>query len=858
MKNTVCYIILTIVLTLTDIQSARAQFNGVNYDYETIAAMVSGYGAEAGIEMMYQQNTSKIAQSYAYSELAAAGIFASKLLDRNALKSSQGFGSPDENYYYRKIYRLVANKIIPRTVRVTEKLVKDPSTSIYWGSYLLRVMADTKSLCQQFSTVVTNSTLNFNDIPFLAFNAALQQVFDLQTIGNIRHTLENLANIGGNFTTENIESEFENLQNLAVGLAQAGSGSISDLASGSLFDGTFKENVRQIRELIDSNTTAWDAFSSRANSTLTSITNANTDDITAILTTNQGNTEGWISSYSSGSNAQYYKQRVYIYHTDSGSEQISAYDPPADRESITHSDHYVRFPTDKEYYSMTYSDKQQALNNSYSHSGWNQDKIDQLNAAHDGFTYKISTWSHGYSCYNTDSENNRDYYAYSVAYSVYVIRSWNTTDIYYEDTFDSYNMDWNLFMQTMQARLDEANRNEGGKFFRIGYDNKIYYNASNERKIRGATQASFVTNCQGSGKLIDGSFQYKCSHCGRNPSDHTKECTMATTLQRNDFSYGEINKAISDTEQQMSILQGQIDVLNSRNRDILKQLSSTSIASDEYKALQNEYQSNKSRLNTLQQEYDTLADTLEGYKNAKQDAIDFENGQQDDEHRIPSIMHELQTNFPIEWIDEGHWEGFTFVRQARMNGLKSVVTFRATISIARPPKYFLFIKIHRAVVQISYDLTAEYSDSQVIETMKLDPDASGEEQNAKVNERLHELQEEYPDCSVNVEFEYSPGLQEDNDDDDRIHLLWASDRLDVAREICHRLEQMYVDLVVLDKFLHYKHSIIDWLRDLTVNNLHTERGRRLSIAERSRRRWMHNAQSTHYEREEEDDNYEAY
>ena len=39
-----------------------------------------------------------------------------------------------------------------------------PQTAIYWGSYLMKVCDDTKSLCMQFESVVTNSTLTFSDI----------------------------------------------------------------------------------------------------------------------------------------------------------------------------------------------------------------------------------------------------------------------------------------------------------------------------------------------------------------------------------------------------------------------------------------------------------------------------------------------------------------------------------------------------------------------------------------------------------------------------------------------------------------------------------------------------------------------
>lgn len=841
-------LILFCLLTLAGNHLVRAQYNSTNYDYATIAAMVSGYGAEAGIEMMYQQNTSKIAESYSYSEVATAGIFASKLLDRNALKSSSGFGNPDENYYYRKIYRLVANKIIPRTISVTEKLIKDPSTAIYWGSHLLRVMADTKSLCQQFSTVVTNSTLDFNDIPFLAFNATLQQVFDLQTLGNIRNTLENLANIGGNFTTENIENEFDNLQNLAVGLAGAGSSSIESIISGSAFEGTFKDNVSQIHQLVENNTTMWNNFSAVANSTLSSFTNANLDDITAIITTNHGDTDGWISSYSSGSDSQYYKQRVYIYNIDSGSETIFSYMPPFDEKSIKYGDHWYRINTSTPDFYPNASQREAALQNSEAHAGWSRSKVEQMNRLNDGYAYSIDYWS------SSRTFSNSNQYVKAYAYEIYVTRTWHNKDIYYEEVFDSYSMDWNTFVNKMNAILKDANSNEQGKVYSITYDKKYYYTASNARKIAGATQANFITKCEGSGKIADGSIQYKCSYCGRSPNEHTKQCSMVTSLHDNDFDFQEINKAIDCKQNELDAIQRQIDALNAENRSLITQINNAT--AEEAISLRAKYNENRNLISDLQKQYDSINQELTDLKSAKQEATEFENSQTDDTNRIPDIMHNLQTNFQLEWIDEGHWEGFTFVRQANMRNLKSVVTFRAKVCIARGPKYFLGIKIHRAIVKIEWELEAEYSDSQVIETMTLDPNADAQQQSDKVNQRLQQLQRDYPDCTVSIEYEYATGLQEDNDDDDKVHLLWASDRLDVAREICHRLEQMYVDLVVLDKYLHYKYSIIDWLRDLTVNNLHAERGRRLTIAERSRRRWMHNAQSALYEREEEDDNYE--
>lgn len=841
------------ILALTGSTPVKAQYYSVNFDYQTIAAMVATYGTEAATEMMYRQNTNSIKEAYTYSEVATAGIFASKLLDRNALKSSEGFGNPDENYYYRKIYSLVANKMIPKTISVTQKLVRDPATAIYWGTYLLKVLEDTKSLCNQFSAVVTNSTLNFNDIPFLVLSDALKNVVDLQSAANIKSFFENLGDIGNRFNENQIKSEFDNLQNMAVGLASAGASDITSMMNGSAFSGTFQDNVSKITDMVSSYGNQITQLSNMAQNTVNGLLGTDITDLSNILTTTNGGGAGWISSYSSSSSDQYYTQRVYIYHVDSGSEVLCDYNPPEDNDNILYGDHYTRFPTDQQYYNMSVAERNQALQNSYNHAGWSQARVDELNRSNDGYSYYMSTWSHGYSCYHTRNGNFNGYYAYSIAYSVKVTRSWYNKETYYEDTFDSYNMDWNIFMNKMNAKLREANQNDAGKTYQIGYDSRRYYYATNARKLQGATSATFTATCNSNGKLIDGNIQYKCNKCGGSPNEHTKECTMSTSLTGG-ADLTEINNAINSTQQDIDRTQQEIDRLNTRKREILNKLSN--VSGQEASELRQEYSNISNQLDQLENQLNSLKEQLNGYKNAKQEAIDFENSQVDSNDRIPNVMHTLQANFSLEWLDEGHWEGFTFVRKANMKNLKSVVTFRATISIARGPKYFLFIKIHRAIVRIAWELTAEYSDSQVLETMQLNPSGDANAQANLVNQRLAELRQLYPDCDIDVTYERGMSMEEDNEDDDKVHLIWASERLEIAREIYHRLEKMYVDLVVVDKYLHYKFNILSWLQDQTLGRLHTERGRRLNIAERSRRRWMHNGGSAIFEREEEDDDYD--
>ena len=141
---------------------AHAQYYSVNVDAKTVAAMVAAYGTGAVAEVYYDEQVQAILKHYKASEVATAGIFASKFLERKALTDLGIWSSATENYYYRRIYHLVAHKIIPKTWVVAKLMLRSPQTALHWGSYLMKVCDDTKSLCMQFESIVTNSTLSFS------------------------------------------------------------------------------------------------------------------------------------------------------------------------------------------------------------------------------------------------------------------------------------------------------------------------------------------------------------------------------------------------------------------------------------------------------------------------------------------------------------------------------------------------------------------------------------------------------------------------------------------------------------------------------------------------------------------------
>ena len=151
---------LLLILTIASValcQTVHAQYYSVNYDTRTVAAMVAAFGTEAVAEGYYREQVDDILKHYTAAEVATAGIFAAKFLEHKALSDLGIWNSRTENYYYRRIYRMVAEKIMPKIWVVAKQMLHSPQTAIYWGSYLMKVCDDTKSLCMQFESVVTNS-----------------------------------------------------------------------------------------------------------------------------------------------------------------------------------------------------------------------------------------------------------------------------------------------------------------------------------------------------------------------------------------------------------------------------------------------------------------------------------------------------------------------------------------------------------------------------------------------------------------------------------------------------------------------------------------------------------------------------
>lgn len=822
------------VLLLAFAQRVHAQYYSVNYDVRTVAAMAAGFGTESVAESYYREQVDDILKHYTAAEVATAGIFASKFLEHKALSDLGIWSSSTENYYYRRIYRMVTEKIMPKIVVVAKQMLHSPQTAIYWSSYLMKVCDETKNLCMQFESVVTNSTLTFSDIAFLEISEEVAPLLKLSEIGNIdwQRMLDNFASVPGNFTKENLRHDIDNLYNMGVGLATAGISNIGDaLLQSSSFHDLLGGKISEVAGLYGHYGSLFEQVGNDRGRLLVDMVGG-PDNVANLFDISNYNLTSWISDYLDETAGSYYTQRWYIARREQGSVSLCDYYPPTDDNSILNGGEWTRFETTDAGFYPSATQREQVLSNSESYAGWSRSRVQQLNNQHDGNTYSISYWMSAYIISRGGKQTKKAY-----AYEIHVTKSWNREEVIYEDIFDSYTMDLNTFKAQLNARLSEFNDNEDGYTYYIASDARNYYQATDAAKLQGCESVTISVTCSDGATLGQGTTQYKCRQCGSSLNAHSKECAMQTTVAENELDLSELDGLVQEAEKQAALLESQIGALESENAALLKQIAESSV--EDAVALRQQYNANKTQIERLEAELSDWEQKLSEYEQAKAEAAGDDDVATDDYYRIPAIMQDCKTAFSLTWQDGGAWSGYTYVRKATMPNINGVVTFKATLSIARKPKYFLGIKIHRAILQITWELTTEYTDTHVADVLTLDPDLSEEEKARLVNDRIAEIARQYPSCKITTEYMRTPELEE-TPTGDVYHLLWSSDRLEIAREVDSRLTKIYADLVSLEKMMHYKRSIIDVLKDV-LPELDTDQGRRLTLVEECHERWVDNA-----------------
>lgn len=828
-------------------------YYSVNFDRKTEAAMASTYALEVAAEAMNNESVQRILDHYTSAEVSTAGIFASKWFDRKALTNVGPFGTAEENYYYARIRRLVVDCIRPKLWSVGSLMVRHPDKALYWGPYLYKTCNEVVQLCMQFETIVTNGRLTFQDIAaqgaFLVIGDDLKAIFDLARLGEVDWSAvwDHLVDFGNGLTKEDLKDDLDNL--LSAGTAIAGAGAAvldSTWTQASKIGTAFKQKPREIIQLYYEFRDLYDTFSDPdavKDLVMARLLSTDSTGVARLFTADGYHVTSYVSDYIKEMQGQYYTQRWYIYWRDSGSELLCDYTPPTDDNSVLNGPEWYRVSTSDENYVGTAADREAALSNSESYAGWSRTRCEQLHQADPKYYYNFypSMWSS--RIYKQKSGRTT---AFAYAYSIKVYKEWNSYEEVYEEVFDSQTMDLNAFRKMMEAKLLEYNSREEDnavpKTYYMGMDTKRYYQAADEKKLNGCVSVSFTLNCHDGAKLGEGSFQWKENGDQyRCLNEDSKRFAMESTLSGGPDTGG-IDAEISTWAAKVNDLQNQINALEARNRELLAQISKVSV--EEAAPLREQYNANMSQINSLRSQLTTALAELNRLQQGKSDMLADYYDEEDGAYRIPALMHDLEEAYGIEWSDAGSWSGYTFTRKGYVRGMNGSVTLTCDLKKVRGESWLInfwgirILRIHRAILGVEWKLTAEYSSSDVVDIMELDPGLSDREKTDAVNRRMQEILAEYPSCSVDVDYAYSapPGA---DDDQDSYHLLWVSDRLRIARQVDYRLSRIYAELLLLEKFMYSRQSLLDYLKAQVFSGLGD--GVRNKVYRKSFRRWRNNS-----------------
>ena len=847
---------IAIILLILSVTSMSAQsYHAINIDAKTVAAMTAAYAIEEETERKTASDVDSILGHYTKASLSTAGIYLSKLKDRNAMREVGVFGS-DENYYYQRILYLVKDGIMPKLIVVAAKMVKQPDNALYWGPYLFKTTKNVEQLCKQFELVVTNGKLSFKDVTFLVINEKLQKVFDLAQLGNVKwkELLEKVGDFNIKAAKEDIKNDIGKLGGV---LATAGKGAVdSNMRDFSAIGRIFKSKPSEIYQLYQTFRSKYESIRNAGNvkAILIGVIGSNSADaVSRLFQVDNYSITGYVSNYIKELQGQHYKQRWYIYSEDSGSKTLCNYVPKPDADRDDPWNGWLHFvsPKDNEYcHTMSASEIATAKTNSESLAGWNQAKVDKYNKDNPGHHATIT--------YILQHENRRESYKHGwghhhhkrhcfYAYAIKVVDSWNIKHEVHEETFDSESMDEETFRKRMESQLKYYNSLESDKVasqrvvYKLGYDARKYYTIADENKMKGCNSVVFLAKCDDGATLAEGSFNWKENgNQGKHLEDPKSKNFALDYTQVNTNGANELQQKKKGCQDEIKSLENQIRSMDKQMSSLISQMNQAKMAHDNNKvaALRAQYDTVSNNQAALKRQLSQVQSNLAQIDNAISEYYKDLSEDNSGPYRINSNMRELEGLFQLSWRDAGEWVNgdgqYSFVRHAYCAQVKSQVTYTAVLKLQSKPKYFLGIRIHRAILSVDYKLSAAYSAENVIETMNLDMSLSEKERAAKVNERQKRLMEDMPDCSITVRYNYAKNMPNE-EGSDAIHLLWASDRLDVARDVEYQLSVIYSQLVLLEKVMNDRQTIKDFLTNQLLNPI--TRKSRGTIAEYALGRW---------------------
>ena len=807
---------------------------GVNFDYETIAAMTSGYASELGAEYANGTSIDAMMGNYTSAEVATAGIFASKWLDRKAMTRVGSFGNANENYFYKRIYQTVSMKIMPKLLEVGALVIKHPDKALYWGPYLFNICEQTRQLCMQFETVVCNGKVNFQDVAFLCISEQLQPLFDLAKLGQMDWAgiWEHITEFGDGLTKDDLMGDLNSIVDIGGNIASSGASVFTDAwGKGSKVGNVFKMKPDEILDLAKEFKSMYETFSKPQN-VINMVKSKISGGVEQLFDLKNYNIGEYLTDYVAEFKGQYYMQEWRIVHKDSGRELVNWYSPPSD---IVHSgEWYIVFAPSENYHPSS-DDIEKSLKLSENYAGFSRSYVNSLNNKDSKYVYKFENYLQsvyvtrfiGISCWG-------------FAHELELWRSWNVSEVVYSEDFDSQTMSEGNMKANFNARLMSLNDNEEGKVYVIEKGPKRYYQAAEANKLKDVSTVSFTLDCHDTSNLAEGNVTWYVneSHDHGDVRDDSRRYAMATSLSSAP-STSELDQQVDYWSNIVIDYENQIKALEDANKALLNKISSVSI--EEAMAYREQYNINLEEIKNLRNKLENAQSEYNTYFSARQEVLADFAAESDDKNRIPSVMHELEKSFSIKWADAGSWQGNTFVRMGNVPKITGQVRFEADLKCERGEKWLInffgikIIRLKRAVLSFHWKLIANYASNSVADIINIEG-KSAKEKEQVINNRIRELMTENPGCTVTFDVNEAKAPNTDDDEDPQ-HLLWMDNRLKIAMDIDYRLSKIYAQLLQLEKFYRSRDNLIDYFKYNAIQALNGNTSRS-TVGGKSLRMWM--------------------
>ena len=776
MRRRMMILLVTLVLSLSE---AMAAYVHVDYDYKGATMAEAAYLALAKAEGLNAESIIDILDHYTSAEVASAGIWLSKFLERKALKDEMVFSSA-ENHYYKVILFLVTKRITPRMIRIGKELLRYPEQFLYWGPYLFKTSEDVMNLCAQFEAIVTNGKKGFSSSDFLQLSPALQEYFDFSKLGNVNW--QEMWDRITNFPTpkwEDFREDFKELfgQVSPVNLAIAGEENIQGRAT-HIFD-KFAEAPESLPDLFDQVQEAFSDVTSGAavKSILEGVIGDLKDSLAVEKLFDLGNYNvgNYINDYVNQLKGQFYTQLWYIYRVENNASRY-------------YTQKYVIQQNGTEVYFMEYDSR--------SNKGDFDKKMTEMVAA-----------------YRKMYPDDRIEMVTEPRITKYVGYGQGSEVIVYDQLFDSRINHEVVFEKEFNQRIETLMKDQEVDFpwmkieYKIGKGEKYYYEFESAETVRNTASASFTVNCHDEVELAKGGFNFKVNerYNSSKMNEYAYPRGMIPDKQPEDVTLWE--EKIADLEEKIQKNKDLIDEYQQKITEIQAVADTTSNYTDRNRLL-NEITSYRIKINNLNSTNIGLQDQLdevnEVYENYQIDYTEDLDGP----YRIPTLENDLAGDFHLHWDAAGSWSGHTYTRPAHIVGMDGAVKFIAEVKQERGEKRFLGIRYHRAIIGVEYRLVSEQETSETVDVIEFSDDMSDEEKANLINQKRQEVQGQFPSCNVTVvKSEKDPPEQEAKEE--AFHLLWMSDRVALARFIEYRLRQIDGQLAFIERNLFIKRNVLD-------------------------------------------------